>query len=186
VSTSTSPVGWSIVQTNTGKRSPSTRSSAARSARITHRRYHRRKFIRNEHADGPPSAHHPFLTRHACDRTQCGSLGSPGRSCVTIGGRSAPRQLEGACDRSASLAPRSRADDPQVLSGRDRSAGPPERLQRGAACAPVLAASVRGRAYLWPCESAWNFTEEAGRRVARCRGSHLYQALLPGKVSVGE
>jgi hypothetical protein len=35
VSTSTSPAGWSIVQTNTGMRSPSTRSSAARWARIT-------------------------------------------------------------------------------------------------------------------------------------------------------
>src|SRR5437899_3006804 len=41
VSTSTSPSGWSIVQTNTGKRSPSTRSSAARCARITWRLYHR-------------------------------------------------------------------------------------------------------------------------------------------------
>jgi hypothetical protein len=30
VSTSTSPAGWSIVQTNTGKRSPPTRRSAAR------------------------------------------------------------------------------------------------------------------------------------------------------------
>src|SRR5262245_20107836 len=35
VSTSTSPAGWSIVQTNTGQRSPSTRSSAPRCARIT-------------------------------------------------------------------------------------------------------------------------------------------------------
>src|SRR5436309_8229883 len=33
VSTSTSPAGWSIVQTNTGQRSPSTRSSAARCGR---------------------------------------------------------------------------------------------------------------------------------------------------------
>src|SRR5205814_10346229 len=41
VSTSTSPSGWSIVQTNTGKRSPSTRSSAARCARITCRLYQR-------------------------------------------------------------------------------------------------------------------------------------------------
>ena len=41
VSTSTSPAGWSIVQMNTGQRSPSTRSSAARWARITRRPYHR-------------------------------------------------------------------------------------------------------------------------------------------------
>jgi hypothetical protein len=39
VSTSTSPAGWSIVQTNTDQRSPSTTSSAARWARITCRRY---------------------------------------------------------------------------------------------------------------------------------------------------
>ena len=56
-------------------------------------------------------------SRLAPDRTDRGSAGPPGRRIVTLGGRATSGGQQGARDRSASFAPRSRAHDPQVLPG---------------------------------------------------------------------
>ena len=60
--------------------------------------------------------------RPAPDRTHRGTLGPPGRRIVAMGGRSTPGRSAGPRDHPAPLAPRSRADDPQVLAGADHAA----------------------------------------------------------------
>jgi hypothetical protein len=46
-----------------------------------------------------------------------------------------------------------------------------------------LARPACGVSYLWPCESAWNFTRRQGRRVASCEGrlctKHCYHGRFP-------
>ena len=91
--------------------------------------------------------------RRAPDRTHRGTLGSPGRRIVALGGRATSGRLAGPRDRAAPLAPRSRAHDPQVLA----------RAHRGRATWSTRQRSARA------CSSSWR-RACAGARTSSCRG----------------
>ncbi len=76
-----------------------------------------------------------------------GPLGSSGRRIIALGGCATSGGQPGPRDHPASLAPRSRAHDPQVLAGAHHGRGSGrERDASGRACLRFLEACVRGRA----------------------------------------
>ena len=113
----------------------------------------------------------------ASDRTDRGAVGSSGRRIVAMDERSTPGGQQGPCDHPASFASRSCIDDPEVLAGAARAAGPrpvgsmgPRMLEFMVACVLARMNIIERSVALTGCGEVYPVEEqlhELGRRVPR-------------------